>query len=150
MVQDEEIKEVPKVEKVNINAAKNNWGDDVDIPIDEPEESKGEEIEAPTDTFVAPTQGTELAFITIKNSLVSGLHCALGEYETSLRLLQKQIALVNPKPLKLAMEHTFLYGKAKFTPIPNSFPSEIQLVNNAKIPIVAIQFELLNAIHKVG
>jgi len=146
-IPEEEKEEVKPqvVPKVNIEDAKGGWAEPVDIEVDEPEEVKGEE----TGTFVAPTQGTELALSRIKNSLVSGLHCVVGEYETALRLLKKQIALINPEPLKPAMQHAYLYGKPRITTLPNIFSTEMQLVTNSKLPVAAIKVELLIAIHRV-
>jgi hypothetical protein len=146
-IPEEEKEEVkPQVTaKVNIEEAKGGWAETDEIDIEEPEEVKGEE----TGTFVAPTQGAELALTKIKNSLVSGLHCAVGEYEAALRLLQKQIALTNPQPLKAAMQHAYLYSKARITTLPNIFSTEMQLVTNSKLPVNAIKLELITAIHRV-
>lgn len=142
----EEKKEEKKTAvKAEIGA---KWADDIEIEDEDIPEAPEGKVEEPG-TIVAPTQGTDMAFIKVKNSQVSGLHCAIGEYEGALRLLQKQIALVNPKPLRPVMQQACLYGRPRFTTLPNAFSTEIQLINSSKLPVVAIQFELLNSIHKV-
>lgn len=133
---------------MDVTEPRGDWDEQVEIKFDEPEETKAEESEV--GSFVAPTQGTELALTKVRNSLVSGLHCVVGEFEAALRLLQKQIALVNPEPLKSVMQFAFLSARPRFTALPNSFAAEVQLVNSAKLPVIPIQFELLSAIHAVA
>lgn len=102
------------------------------------------------DTFVAPSVGIDLALSKVKGSLVSGLHCAVGEYEMAFRLLQKQIALVNPTPLKNAMFHIYGNNSAKIPIVTNALSANIQLVENGGKPISPIKLSLLSTIHKVN
>ncbi len=144
-------------EKVKIDITKGAWvGDDIiiaDEPAAKTEEKTGEEAEeaeAATGGFVSPTHGTEFALTRIKGSLLSGLHCAVGEYETALRLLQKQIALVNPAPLKPVMMHVSGYSKVRLGLLSNASASELQLVDSQGRPVVPIKVGLLQAVHKVS
>ena len=147
----EEIKAKP--EPMNIDATKSAWGEEAIIlpeePVAKPEEKAKEATAEVTGGFVTPTQGTELALIKIKGSLISGLHCAVGEYETALRLLQKQIALINPAPLKPAMQHTHMCAKPRFSLLANTLSADMQLVDINGKPVVPIKVGLLSTIHKV-
>lgn len=101
-------------------------------------------------TTVAPTQGTELVLARIKNSIIAGLHCAAGEYEVALRLLQKQIALINYKPIKEGMKYTAIFSKPKIVLLPNTPAIDIQLVDPLKLPIVLINTPLLQSTYNVS
>jgi len=153
--QTKDTKEEQKTEPVKITAAatsKGAWGEDEIIAVEEPqkpaEEQKQAETAAPG-AFVTPTQGTEFALTKIKGSLISGLHCAIGEYETALRLLQKQIALINPVPLKPVMQHVHLYSKPRFALLANAVATDMQLVDSNGKPVIPIKISLLNSVHKV-
>ena len=137
-----------------IDVSKSGWKDETIIEAEEPaakhEEETEESAEQPAGAYVAPTHGTEFALAKIKGSLISGLHCAVGEYETALRLLQKQIALINPAPLKPTMLHVFACSKPRFSLLSNASTSDLQLVDAAGRPVVPIKLALITAVHKKG
>lgn len=128
-----------------IDAAEIKWGDEAVIE----EEPVGENAQEAAGAFVAPTQGTELALAKIKNSIVAGLHCAVGEYEIALRLLQKQIALTNAAPVKAGMKHTALFGRPKLNLLANTQSLSVQLVDAGKLPVVVVNASLLQSIYSV-
>lgn len=99
--------------------------------------------------FVAPSVGIDLALSKVKGSLLSGLHAAVGDYEMTFRLLQKQIALINPAPLKAALFHTFAINSAKVSLVTNATSANVQLLDNGGKPVSPIKLALLTAIHKV-
>ena len=135
---------VKKQEQVLIDTEEINWGDEAII-----EEESGEAAKEETGVFVAPTQGIELALSKIKNSIVAGLHCAAGEYEVALRLLQKQIALMDYKQIKEAMKFTAMYNKPRLVLLTNMPSLDIQLLDSLKQPIVPINTPLLQNAYNV-
>ncbi len=136
---------------IKIEAAKGAWGEEAIIESEEPVADATEETkEVETGPFVTPTQGTELALAKVKGSLISGLHCAVGEYETALRLLQKQIALIDPAPLKPVMHHVSMYSKPKFSLLANTATADLQLVDTAGRPVAPLKLGLLSSVHKKG
>ena len=86
----------------------------------------------------------------VKNTLIAGLHCALGEYEVALRLLHKQIALIDPKPIKVGMKYGAIYRKPRLALLSNAPSMNIQLVDNQKRPIVPINLHLIKSVYNVN
>ena len=136
-----------------IDVSQSKWTDDAVIEV-EPnaeasKEQKNESEDNAAGAVIAPTHGVDLAVTKIKQSLLSGLHCAVGEFEAALRLLHKQIALINPRPLQPAMQHIFLCNNFRVSLLSNSVSVDLRLLDPSGRPLVPIKLSLLNALHKV-
>jgi hypothetical protein len=148
----EEVSET-KQPAMAIDVSTSKWIDEAVIEADqsaEPsKEQKNEEENNGAGAVIAPTHGVDLALTKVKQSLLSGLHCAVGEFEAALRLLHKQIALINPTPLQPAMRHIFVSNSFRVPLLPNSASLDFHLVDLAARPLVPIKLTLLQALLKV-
>lgn len=146
----EEKKEVLEEQKIDIS--KSQWNEEEIIVAEQPTEKKEEkktDTNVKTGAFVAPSAGVDLATSKVKGSIISGLHCAVGDYESALRMLQKQIALINPAPLKAAMYHIFSCCSTRIQLVSNANSAVVKLVEANGKPESPIKLNLLTSIHKV-
>ena len=141
--------EEPAVREYSIrNAEKASWGEDLDLlipPVSEPTPLP----ESNLNSSEVPSHGTEFATIKSKNSLHAGHHASLKMYETALRLLKKQIALVNPQPLKEAFLRVSMCGQMRIDIIPEMKGRCVQLVDKEGFPVVPLTLQLIRAIYDV-
>ncbi|PKU81497.1 coatomer subunit alpha-1 [Dendrobium catenatum] len=114
-----------------------NGGIDAKVDVVEGNEENGggwdlEDLDLPPDAdipvaagnarasvFVAPTQGLPVSQIWIKKSSLAGEHAAAGNFETAMRLLNRQLGINNFAPLKQIFlelymgSHTYIHAFTK-------------------------------------
>lgn len=121
-----------KSNRFELNVEEGVQGDwDAGLDLLEEFSPKGDREES----AVAPSHGLDFALAQCKNSLVAGHFAALGKFEVALRLLQKQIAVVNPLPLKNGFVRTCLYSKAKLSLVPGLGRQTLQLIGSEGYPL---------------
>ncbi|KAL8143768.1 hypothetical protein V2J09_016800 [Rumex salicifolius] len=87
------------------------WGLDLDLPE---ETTPKASINARSSVFVAPTPGMSVSQIWTQRSSLAAEHAAAGNFDTAMRLLNRQLAIKNFVPLKSmfldlhAGSHTYL------------------------------------------
>jgi len=77
--------------------------------------------------FIVPIPGNWEISIKIRNSNVPANHCIVGDFESALRLLKKQINLKNPYKLKEAMKLCYTIQRMNISLLPSLELSEIIL-----------------------
>ena len=78
---------------------------------------------------------------------MAGHFASIGKFETALRLLQKQIALINPYPLKNTFMRTCLYSKARTSLVPGMKGQLVQLIGKEGYPLGSL--DNINKIYEV-
>ncbi|XP_064393238.1 coatomer subunit alpha-like isoform X1 [Halichondria panicea] len=72
--------------------------------------------------YVPPTKGTSPAQVWVNNSQLPGDHVRAGSYETAMRLLNDQLAVVNFEPFKALFMSAYSQSRTAITGIPLNPP----------------------------
>eukprot|EP00898_Chlorokybus_atmophyticus_P004028 jgi/Chlat1/4626/Chrsp3S05583 len=92
--------------------------EDLELP---PEAAHAAESTADTSYFVAPSIGVPTAQKWTTKSSLAAEHAAAGNFETAMRLLNRQLGIVNFEPLKSYCLEVYM-GSHGFLPTVNSVP----------------------------
>ncbi len=127
------------------------WGEDLRLePASVPASVNAPETE-PHAGRTAPTHGIAPWAARAKESLVAGHHAAVGDFEAALRLLQKQIALADPAPLKAAFVRAAKSARVRLSLVPGiSKLNYVQLIGKNGLPLSPLSLACVTAIFKVN
>jgi len=127
------------------------WGEELNIEeIQELESSPSPDKKEAKDlstSYTAPGQGKTITEDKVRNSQIAANHCAIGDFESAIRILKKQISLKNPQLLRDAMIYVYRHSRASFCILPLIKPSEI-IIHKKGIPNAAVTINYLNEIFK--
>lgn len=122
--------------------------DDLDVPL--PPKASGDD-----DLFSAPHAGPNLAAQWVSNSSHAADHAAAGSMETSLQLLNRQIAAVNFGPLKSRFTGVFIGATSSLPGLPLATPMSVPLqrsqASDAKrLPLICMKHSTLVEVLKTA
>ena len=149
-----------------------NWGagsgddDDDDLFGDDDDDAFGSDIDDgdggnddgmdANGIYVAPNPGKKASVSWVDNSSLAGDHAAAGSFTTAMKLLNRQIGIVNFKPLRNAFLSVYQGNSASMPmsiggpPPSNFFLRSGDTGSNNSLPRVAIRLENLTRDIKSG
>jgi len=127
------------------------WGDeeeDLDFGMEEAnaneeESESGGEMDG--DVFVAPSAGVDPSTLWTQNSSLAADHAAAGAFESCMRLLNRQIGIVNYEPLKKNMRDVYLGTRCIIPGMPSVPPMSavLQREETNSLPATCIKLQAL-------
>jgi len=81
--------------------------------------------------FVAPSPGPDRPSLWVQNSSLAADHVAAGSYQTAMQLLNRQIGVVNFRPLKPIMKEIFLASRCVVPGLPGTVSNLTFMERNA-------------------
>lgn len=129
------------------------WGEEIDLgelnteTLDSSQEQKTEN-QGTGEIFVPPTQGGNIFIGALRNTMLSGLHCAAGDFSAALNLLVKQIALINPEALRPIISSLYVCNNMTLPTLPQAEPIKYNLRKGGK-PLNYISNTYLSNLTKV-
>mmetsp|Transcript_4361 Transcript_4361/g.5855 ORF Transcript_4361/g.5855 Transcript_4361/m.5855 type:complete len:1247 (-) Transcript_4361:827-4567(-) len=123
-------------------------GDDLDFGADDADDAADEEVvdsSAGADVFVAPNAGVDPSTLWAQNSSLAADHAAAGAFESAMRLLNRQIGVVNYEPLKKTMRDIYLGTRCVIPGMPSVAPMSAVLLRDEtnSLPSTCIKLQAL-------
>ncbi len=138
-------KKAVKEEKETALLDDDNWNIDLgDIEVEEKEETTQEQT-----PFSATSYGTEITTSGARDSFFPGEHAVVGDFLSALKLLQKQIALIQAEPLREIMIDMYSYRGARVSLLPQTHPLVVSFCVGGK-PLSLVSIEFLQGILEVS
>lgn len=140
--------------------ADKGWGDeDDDLDFGGMDEKKDEEeltvddvaADSAEGVFVAPQPGVDPSILWSQNSSLAADHAAAGSFESAMRLLNRQVGIVDFEPLKKNMRDIYLGSRCLIPGMASVSPITCMLHRNdqegppkeASLPVAVIKLQSL-------
>jgi len=126
-------------------------GWDMDDDLDIPDDLSPTDEDAPVNkgVFAAPTQGTSINDIWVRNSSLAVDHVASGSFDSAMQMLNRQVGAVNFAPLKplfmtvYSSAHTYMSGFPAVAPLSFNIHRTLESDPRKFLPALAIDLHKL-------